>query len=114
MPPLKIVNLKADMPTVEQARSRLRSEISLARQQGYTAMKAIHGWGSHGVGGELRIALQATLRGMADAGEIAAYIMGEEWRISNELTWKLLKRYPALKQDADLGKSNKGISIIVL
>jgi len=112
--PLKVVNLKADMPTVEQARSRLRTEISLARQQGYAGIKAIHGWGSHGVGGELRLALQATFSGMADGGEITGYIAGEDWRISNELTWKLLKRYTALKQDADLGKGNKGISIIVL
>jgi hypothetical protein len=114
MPPLKIVNLKADMPTVEQARSRLRTEISLARQQGYSTIKAIHGWGSHGVGGDLRIALQATLATMAQAGEIVAYVSGEDWRISNEQTWELLKTFPALKQDVDLGKSNKGISIVVL
>jgi len=111
---MKIVNLKADKPSVEQARSRLRSEISLARQQRHTVIKVIHGWGSHGVGGDLRIALQATLATMAEAGEIAAYIAGEDWRISNELSWKLLQTHPALKQDSDLGKGNKGISIVTL
>src|SRR5581483_4640838 len=114
MPPLKIVKLKADMPTVERARSRLGTEISLARQQDHVAIKVIHGWGSHGVGGDLRIALQASLASMAKAREITAYIAGENWRISDEQTWALLKRLPTLKQDSDLGKNNKGISIVVL
>ncbi|MBV9088181.1 MAG: hypothetical protein JOY79_11895 [Acidobacteriaceae bacterium] len=102
------------MPTIEQARSRLRKEIGVAREQGHAFIKIIHGWGSHGVGGDLRIALQSTLAMMASNGEIAAYIAGEEWRISNEQTWSVLKRCPSLKQDSDLGKGNKGIAIVIL
>ena len=47
-------------------------------------------------------------------GYTVAYVSGEDWRISNEQTWEVLKKFPALKQDVDLGKSNKGISIVVL
>jgi DNA-binding IclR family transcriptional regulator len=111
---LKTLNVKSDLPTVEQARSRLRAEISLAREQGYAVLKIIHGWGSHGVGGDLRVALQATLAAMVTAREIAAFIPGEQWRISDETTWNLLKLHAALKKDFDLGKENKGISIILL
>jgi hypothetical protein len=33
--------------------------------------------------------------------------------VSDETTWDLLKKFPEWKQDSDLGKANKGISIVV-
>ncbi len=111
---LKTVNLEHGMPTVAQARARLRTELDNARSEGRIGLKIIHGYGSHGVGGELRIALQASLATWARQGEIAAFIAGEEWRVSNEIAWKLLERLPALKRDLDLGRGNKGITIVVL
>ena len=41
-------------------------------------------------------------------------IPGEDWRISNEATWALLQSCPELKQDSDLGRENRGISVVVL
>lgn len=112
--PIKTVNLKESMPTLAQAGSRLRSELRLAAQQGCAAVKFIHGYGSHGVGGDLRIALQAELAMAQRNGEISAFIAGEDWRISNEAAWALLKKCPELRRDPDLGRGNKGISIVVL
>ncbi len=77
-------------------------------------MKLIHGYGSSGVGGDIRIAVQKTLAQKHSAQEIRAFIPGEDWRISNEDAWELLKRHPELKQDSDLGKTNRGITIVVL
>jgi hypothetical protein len=111
---LKIVNLEHGLPKVEQARARLRTELDTARREGVTALKIIHGYGSHGVGGELRIALQASLATWVREGEIQAFIAGEEWRVSNEIAWNLLQRLPGLKRDPDLGRGNKGITIAVL
>ena len=45
---------------------------------------------------------------------VESFIAGEDWRISDEKTWELLKRYPEWKRDSDLGKANKGISIVLL
>lgn len=111
---IKTVILKEGMPSVEQARSRLNSEIQSARQSGVRALKVVHGYGSSGVGGDLRIALQATLRQMAAKREIRDCIYGENWRTSNERTWELLKQMPELKSDCDLGKGNRGMTIVVL
>ena len=111
---LKTVNIKDGFPDVEQARSRLQSEIDKARSQGLKLLKIIHGYGSHGVGGELRIALQSTLRRLARSGQIDDCIYGENWRKSDERSWELLKRMPELKNDPDLGKSNRGITIVLL
>jgi len=77
-------------------------------------IKLVHGYGSSGVGGDLRIALQATLRQMAQNGEIRDCIYGESWRTSDERSWALLKQAPELKHDSDLGKSNKGITLVLL
>jgi hypothetical protein len=112
--PIKIVNLEDGMPKVEQARLRMQHELQIARKQGYAAVKLIHGYGSSGVGGALRIELQKELEHQAKSATIKCFIAGENWRISDEVTWELLKRYPEWKQDSDLGKNNKGISIVQL
>ena|SRR5215472_7220101 len=111
---IKIINLEDGIPKVEAARLRMHHEIHTARRQGYVAVKLIHGYGSSGVGGALRIELQKELRRQADAGSLSAVIAGEEWRVSDESSWKLLQRYPEWKQDSDLGKGNKGITIVLL
>ena len=110
---IKTVILKDGMPSVEQARARLSSEIHVARQSGIKILKVVHGYGSTGVGGDLRIALQSTLRQMAAKKEIRDCIYGENWRKSDERSWELLKQMPKLKADSDLGRSNKGITLVL-
>jgi len=112
--PIKIIDLEDGMPKVEEARLRMQHELQVARQQGYAAVKLIHGYGSSGVGGSLRIELQKELQRLASAGSVRSFVVGEDWRISDEKTWELLKRYPEWKGDSDLGKGNKGISIVLL
>jgi hypothetical protein len=111
---LRIVNLKHDLPGVEEALSRLDGEIAIARQQGSALLKIIHGYGSSGVGGDIRIALQARLREMSEAGQIRGCIFGENWSKSDEATWRLLQTFADLKQDSDLGRGNRGITLVVL
>jgi hypothetical protein len=112
--PIKIINLEDGMPQVEEARLRMQRELQIARQQGYAAVKLIHGYGSSGVGGSLRMELQKELHRMAGAGDVRSFIAKEQWRVSDEKTWELLKRFPEWKRDSDLGKNNKGISLVLL
>ena len=51
---------------------------------------------------------------MAQAKEIRDCIYGENWRASDERSWELLKRMPELKSDPDLGRGNRGITLVVL
>ena len=111
---IKIINLEEDMPRVETARLRMQYELAAARRDRCAAVKFIHGYGSSGVGGELRIQLQKELRLAMQNSLIRAFIPGESWRISEEITWELLKKYPEWKSDSDLGRNNRGISIVVL
>jgi hypothetical protein len=109
---MKTVNLKADLPSVPEALQRLDRELALARRNGIAILKIVHGYGSSGVGGDIRIAVQKRLLELADAGKIHACIFGENWSTSDEQTWRILQRQPELKNDSDLGRGNKGISIV--
>ena len=111
---LKVVNLESGMPTVPLALSLLSDALRLARNEHYAAVKIIHGYGSSGAGGAIRNAVQADLMLRVQAGEIRAFIAGEDWRISNEHAWALLQSCPELKEDSDLGRGNKGISLVLL
>jgi hypothetical protein len=102
------------MPLVHQALSQLERELAIAPQQGHSIIKFIHGYGSSGVGGEIRIAVQNRLHEMKGRGEIRAVIFGENWAKSDEQTWKLVQKYSELKRDPDLGRTNLGITIVVL
>jgi len=113
-PRVLIVNLEDGRPTRHEALLRLAFELKKARAAHAEVMKIIHGYGSSGVGGVLRFAVWSELRQMKERGEIRAYCGGEDWRISNEIAWEILKKYPALKQDSDLGRANKGITVVVL
>ncbi len=107
-------NVKEGMPPVEEALRRLEGALNTARAKKCVALRVIHGYGSHGIGGDVRMAIQLRLRGLQQSGEIREVIYGEDWRIADETTWKWLGRYPEWKKDNDLGRGNKGISIVVL
>lgn len=102
------------MPTVALALSLLGDALRIARRERYAAVKIIHGYGSSGEGGAIRTAIQAELMQRVRNGEIRAFIAGEDWRISDERSWALLQADRGLKLDSDLGRGNKGISLVVL
>ena len=111
---MKTVHLEVGMPLIQQALSKFGIELAAAKQQGFSLVKLIHGYGSSGVGGEIRIAVQKRLREMRDKSELRGYIFGEDWAVSDEQTWKVIRTHPELKQDRDLGRRNLGITIVLL
>lgn len=111
---IKTVNLKSDMPSVQEALQRLEREIAVARQGKSVLLKVVHGYGSSGAGGDIRIAVQKRLRELADGGQIRGCIFGENWSKSDETTWRLCQAQSELKNDADLGRGNRGITVVVL
>ena len=111
---IKTVDLKSDRPAVHEALQRLSRELAMARREGRAVLKLIHGYGSTGAGGDIRIAVQKRLREICDAGEIRGCIFGENWARSDEETWCLLRAHPELKDDPELGRGNLGITIVLL
>jgi hypothetical protein len=111
---IKTVNLKPDLPSVTEALQRLEREIGLARREGIAILKIVHGYGSSGVGGDIRVAVQKRLCELVEAGQIRGCVFGENWSTSDEQTWRMIQRRPELKNDRDLSRKNKGISIVIV
>ncbi len=108
------VNLKSGMPTVEEARSRLNTEIDKARQRGDHVLKLIHGYGSSGVGGKLKDAIRSSLRRRRKEGKIRSFVAGEKWGAFDEVTNEILGECPQLDRDPDLNNYNEGITIVLM
>ena len=102
------------MPSVQEALQRLDREIALARQERHSLLKVVHGYGSTGVGGDIRIAVQRRLHDLVEGGQIRGCIFGEDWSKTDDATWRVLQRESALKSDPDLGRCNQGITIVLL
>lgn len=93
---------------------RLENEVALAQGEGETLLKIVHGYGSSGVGGDIRIAVQKRLREMRERKEIHGCIFGEDWSKSSDETWQLLQKRRELKSDSDLGRGNRGITVVLI
>ena len=95
------------------ALERLDRELLLAREQACALLKVVHGYGSTGAGGDIRIAVQKRLRELVTQGEIGGFIFGENWSKGDDETWRILQARTELKSDPDLGRRNAGITIVI-
>ena len=111
---LKEVNIKYDMPTADQAVKRTTYAIENGRRLGAACVKIIHGYGSHGVGGKIRLEVRAYLERMKRQKRIADYIPGERFSIFDEATRAAFAKCDELRRDSDLERANNGVTIIVL
>lgn len=110
----KVINLEEGRPTVNVGLLRLDRAVVSARSEGVPLLKVIHGYGSSGVGGRLREEVWKALDRFKRNGYISDFIPGENFRLSDEASWALVKRDKAIKEDRDFGRANRGITIIVL
>ena len=109
----KEVNIKSDMPTSDDAIKRITYNIHNGKRLGYRAIKIIHGYGSSGAGGKIRVEARRYLESQKRKGVIADYIPGEDFSIFNEPTRKAFDRCGELRRDRDLERHNNGVTIIV-
>ncbi len=111
---LKEVNIKSDLPTARDAIKRITYNIKNGKELGITAIKIIHGYGSSGKGGKIRIEARKYLLDQKRKGIIRDFIAGEDFSIFNESTRAAFLLCPQLRHDSDLERHNNGITIIIL
>ena len=111
---VQVVSIKAGMPTIEEARARLKAEIGRAKAEGTIVLKLIHGYGSGGVGGSLKPAILSSLRRRKKDGLIRAFVPGEKWELFNDTAQQILQECPELSADQDLNHYNEGITLVLL
>jgi hypothetical protein len=111
---LREVDIKSDMPIVDDAIKRMTYNIKNAKPFGVAAIKFIHGYGSTGKGGGIRTGARKYLESQKRRGQIKDYIPGESFSIFDEATRKAFAACDALRRDSDLERHNNGITIVIL
>lgn len=111
---IRVVNLEAGLPDRKEAIKRLDQAIAQAAKDGVRALKIIHGYGSTGTGGILQRVMRSHLRQMKEAGRIKVFITGESWSQFDEFSKQLLKQVPESLLDQDLGRANRGITLVLM
>lgn len=111
---LKEVNLEQGMPLVDAAVKRLTYELRNGKALGAGAVKLIHGYGSSGTGGKIRVAVRRYLEGQKARGLIRDFIPGERFSIFDEGTRAAFLVCGELRRDRDLERHNNGITVVIL
>ena len=111
---IKVCNIEAGLPTVQEAQRRIQAEIETAKYGKWTCLKLIHGYGSSGRGGQIKNSLPGFLNSQMRKGNITDYIRGEDFSIFDSITQRAMLRYPELANDSDMNKCNHGITIVLL
>ena len=101
-------------PPLKEAKLRLISFIEQNRRLKKKVVKIIHGYGSHGVGGVLRVGLRRELVKMQTNNRIKCFIEGEELNPSSDNNRKILQDYPMIELDPKLKGFNEGITIVII
>lgn len=105
-----VINLKEHMPTVKECLHKLKWEINSLKSQ-KKIIKIIHGFGSTGKGGKLRIAIRNELIFLQQKKIIKYIVFGENLSIFDKQTRILLNICLELRKDNDLNAYNNGITL---
>lgn len=111
---LREVNLEDGRPFVDAAIRRLTFEIHSSNSQGLAVLKIIHGYGSTGSGGRIRVEARQYLDRLRHRKEIFGYLTGEQFSIFDEATRAAFSRCGDLRKDRDLERHNNGVTFIIL
>ncbi len=111
---IQVINLEQGMPTAEVARKQLITMLERIKRQGGGLVKVIHGYGSSGQGGAIRLSVQKSMALRKESGWLRGYVPGEKWDIFHQEARDILDSFPEARKDKDLGKSNQGISMILI
>jgi hypothetical protein len=111
---LRTFDVEADRPSLDEARRRVTEEIRQARAGGAVVLKVIHGYGSSGKGGALRVGLRRSFARRVREGAIRGFVAGEDFTIFDATVLQMLDACPALRRDPDLGASNPGVTFVWL
>ena len=110
----KTINLEQGHPVLEVALQKLVDGIEDAVKNNIQVLTLIHGYGSSGKGGRIRLECRKNLDFMKSKGLIRDYIAGENFTKKFGPAKMLLQRYPQLNMDSNFNKGNRGITLVVI
>ena len=102
------INIKENMPTVNEAMDVLRKYVEGCKRG--KCVVIVHGYGSSGKGGAIRTKARQWLEAQQKVGKIKTVIKGEEISVFNFAALDLKKKHREL--DAYFKVCNHGITVI--
>ena len=108
------LDIKSEMPPADVAVANLEIEIDSLKHSNIKLIKVIHGYGSHGVGGEIKKYMVQRLLTLKKERKIKDFINCE--KLSDEFIKEkgLYDNFPQLALDSDLKNYNSGITLVLL
>ena len=110
----KQLNLKEDSPTVELALAMFEIELERCKLEGVKVIKVLHGYGSHGKGGDICRNLRTLCFKLKKEKKIKDFLLGNEWDLANQKCFDIVTNLKNYHDDNDLGSNNPGITFVVL
>lgn len=111
---IQTINIKDGFPPSDVAVANLEISIEAYSKTDTKVLKVIHGHGSHGVGGEIRLLARQRLEELKRFHKIADFIPGEKFGESTKNSEYILENFPELILDTDLKNYNSGITLVFL
>ena len=111
---IETINIKNGFPPADVAVANMEIEIDALTFAGKKAVKVIHGYGSHGVGGEIKKQAHARLVELKKEKKILDFVPAERFGELQKNSDFILNNFPELILDEDLKNYNSGITIVFL
>lgn len=108
------IDIKSDRQTVSEAIAQFLVEVESYKKGGYKVMKVIHGYGSHGVGGAIKVQFLKKCEELKRRGKIEDYTCCDRWTPNNVVRKIAINYCPDLLADRDLYLLNSGCTIVIL
>ena len=111
---IETINIKDGFPPSDVAVANMEIFIDICKKTDTKVIKVIHGYGSHGVGGEIKKQAHLRLQELKKFKKIENYIPGERFGENEKHGEFILQNFPELIIDEDLKNYNSGITLIFL
>lgn len=111
MAKVREINLEYGSPTVDIAVRNMVSQLGTCKGQGCKAVILVHGYGSSGAGGGIKIAVRSKLRESSLSGIVRSYCGGEHWF---ERKGDLLGICQPLADYQRKIDGNQGVTVVIL
>ena len=108
------IDVESGKLTVSEALATVEIELERLKLQGEKVAIVIHGYGSKGVGGEIKKALLELFKTLKKHKKIEDFFPGERFSFSQKKYDFYVKKFPFLLLDENLKNLNSGVSVVFL
>ncbi|MBR4124445.1 MAG: hypothetical protein IKR12_02620 [Clostridia bacterium] len=112
---IETLNIKEGFPPADLAVANMEIAIErFSKTKDTKVLKVIHGYGSHGVGGEIKRSVKIRLSELKKQHKIDDFVCGEQFGETVKSSYYILENFPELLIDSDLKNYNSGITLVFL